>query len=81
MCGLYCMCCCCVSENIADNGGIKQSFVAFEQYQTDKGKDEQIDPTITNEQLFFLAYGQRLEQLDAMDAQQIRRCSVVWTYN
>ena len=52
-----------LGENIADNGGIRASYNAWKLYETDHGVDEQIDSTITNDQLFFLSYAQDWCQL------------------
>ncbi|KAG1662549.1 Neprilysin-1 [Nymphon striatum] len=48
-----------VGENIADNGGVKQSFLAYKKW-VQKNGDEQLLPGLglTNYQLFFLNYAQ-----------------------
>ncbi|XP_065200179.1 neprilysin-1 isoform X2 [Planococcus citri] len=48
-----------VGENIADNGGLKQSFRAYQKY-VERFGDEPLLPglNLTHEQLFFLNYGQ-----------------------
>jgi neprilysin len=48
-------------ENIADNGGIKQAFSAYQAYLQKLGHEEKRLPGFeryTNEQLFFMSYAQ-----------------------
>lgn len=47
-------------ENIADNGGIKQSFGAYTQWIEDHGEEEPLPkiPEVTPRQLFFLNFAQ-----------------------
>lgn len=49
-----------LGENIADNGGIKQSFKGYKKWQQEHGKDEPVLPgvNLTHEQLFFVAFAQ-----------------------
>ncbi|HKI86525.1 MAG TPA: M13 family metallopeptidase, partial [Thermoanaerobaculia bacterium] len=44
-------------ENIADIGGLKESYVAFQNYQKRHGDKREI-PQLTNDQLFFVAFAQ-----------------------
>lgn len=49
-----------LGENIADNGGIKQSFRGYQKWLKDNGGKEKMLPglNLTNEQLFFIAFAQ-----------------------
>jgi endothelin-converting enzyme len=55
-----------LSENIADNGGVKMAFRAYENHlhpnstraRAIRRRRSRMLPEFTNEQLFFLAYGQ-----------------------
>uniref|UniRef100_A0A0N5BSZ2 Peptidase_M13 domain-containing protein n=1 Tax=Strongyloides papillosus TaxID=174720 RepID=A0A0N5BSZ2_STREA len=50
-----------LSENIADNGGVKAAFNAYRKYLNELGRDELKIPgyeKYSNEQLFFIAYSQ-----------------------
>jgi putative endopeptidase len=47
-----------LGENIADNSGIKTSFYAYQDWKAKNGEEARVLPELTNEQLFFLAYGQ-----------------------
>lgn len=50
-----------LGENIADNGGIKQSFKAYRQWIDRMGREENILPglNLTNDQLFFINFAQQ----------------------
>ncbi|GFS01422.1 endothelin-converting enzyme 2 protein [Elysia marginata] len=46
-------------ENVADNGGLKQSYRAYKKLTAQKGEPELLPGLrLTNDQLFFLAYAQ-----------------------
>uniref|UniRef100_H2Z904 Peptidase M13 C-terminal domain-containing protein n=1 Tax=Ciona savignyi TaxID=51511 RepID=H2Z904_CIOSA len=46
-----------LSENIADNGGIRQSFHAYKQWVEDFGEEQKLPGmSYTSEQLFFIGY-------------------------
>lgn len=47
-------------ENIADNGGLKESFKAYRKYIEEKGEEEKTLPhlKLTPNQLFFVGYAQ-----------------------
>lgn len=47
-----------LGENIADNGGLKESWVAFKDWQKRHGNDGGTVPGLTADQLFFVAHGQ-----------------------
>jgi len=49
-----------LGENIADNGGIRESFLAFREWQATGGKDVKLPglQELTDEQLFFLGFSQ-----------------------
>lgn len=47
-----------LGENIADNSGIKTAYYAFKLWQKSHGVEESILPELSNEQLFFLSFGQ-----------------------
>ena len=47
-----------LGENIADLGGIKAAFAAFRRSAGEAAKKPSIVEELTNEQLFFVAYGQ-----------------------
>jgi predicted metalloendopeptidase len=47
-----------LGENIADNGGLKLSYLAWQLHEQKHGVDQQIDPEISNEQLFFYGFAQ-----------------------
>jgi len=47
-----------INENIADNSGIKTAFAALKLYEERHGKDKRILEEFTNEQMFFISYGQ-----------------------
>ncbi|EYC34953.1 hypothetical protein Y032_1234g3777, partial [Ancylostoma ceylanicum] len=48
-----------LGENIADNGAIKQSYMAYKNYLRRHGKEKRIKglEQFNNEQMFFLGYG------------------------
>uniref|UniRef100_A0A915JED0 Peptidase M13 C-terminal domain-containing protein n=1 Tax=Romanomermis culicivorax TaxID=13658 RepID=A0A915JED0_ROMCU len=48
-----------IGENIADNGGVKESFKAYQDYLQSIGGSEPSLPglqNLTNNQLFFVSY-------------------------
>ncbi|MEO8504667.1 MAG: M13 family metallopeptidase [Acidobacteriota bacterium] len=47
-----------LGENIADNGGLKESWLAFKAYQKRHGNDGGTVPGLLPDQLFFVAHGQ-----------------------
>lgn len=49
-----------LGENIADNGGIKQSFRGYQKWLKHNGGEEKLLPgvNLTNNQLFFIAFAQ-----------------------
>lgn len=48
-----------LGENIADNGGLNEAFVAFQTHQRKYGLSPKLSdlPQYTPEQLFFISYG------------------------
>lgn len=47
-----------LGENIADIGGVKQAFAAYKIWESRHGIPEPMVEGLSNEQLFFVAYGQ-----------------------
>ncbi|GMT35517.1 hypothetical protein PFISCL1PPCAC_26814, partial [Pristionchus fissidentatus] len=49
-----------VGENVADLGGLKAAYQAYQMYLQQNGPERPLPnfPEITNDQLFFLGYGQ-----------------------
>eukprot|EP00164_Ancoracysta_twista_P000519 GFYU01000694.1.p1 GENE.GFYU01000694.1~~GFYU01000694.1.p1 ORF type:complete len:734 (-),score=261.49 GFYU01000694.1:776-2977(-) len=47
-----------LGENIADNGGIRLGFGAFQKHVNDHGEEPQLVDFLTNEQLYFVAFAQ-----------------------
>ena len=47
-----------LGENIADLGGVKEAFHAYQAWVADNGAEKQFVPKLTNEQLFFVSVGQ-----------------------
>ena len=49
-----------LSENIADNGGLKMAYLAFQSWMQKAGKDSFVLPGLdfTPDQLFFIGMGQ-----------------------
>ncbi|GFR65455.1 endothelin-converting enzyme 1 [Elysia marginata] len=46
-------------ENVADNGGLKESFSAYRKLVKEKGEDRRLPGlSLTNNQLFFLGFAQ-----------------------
>lgn len=45
-------------ENIADNGGVKEAFQAYQKYVTENGEEPRLPglQQYTNEQIFFVSY-------------------------
>ncbi len=58
-------------ENIADIGGLKEAYVAYQSYQKRHGEEQEI-PQLTNDQLFFVAYAQNWCSLSTPEAQRMR---------
>jgi len=58
-------------ENIADIGGLKEAYLAFQSYQERHGEKREI-PELTNDQLFFVAYAQNWCSLVTPEAQRMR---------
>ena len=48
-----------LAENIADNGGVRESYKAYERYVSRYGKEPKLPgfENFTHEQLLFLSYG------------------------
>ncbi|TKR63434.1 hypothetical protein L596_027267 [Steinernema carpocapsae] len=48
-----------ISENIADNGAVKETFRAYQKYLEENGEEPRIPgfEEYTNEQMFFIAFG------------------------
>eukprot|EP00742_Colponemidia_sp_Colp-10_P002369 GILJ01002525.1.p1 GENE.GILJ01002525.1~~GILJ01002525.1.p1 ORF type:complete len:717 (+),score=121.95 GILJ01002525.1:68-2218(+) len=46
-----------LGENLADLGGVKTSFKAYNQFIADHGAEPQVMNEFTNEQLFFVSFG------------------------
>ena len=50
-----------LGENIADNGGVKQSYIAYQNWVRQNGDEEPLPGlSLTNEQAFFVSYAQVL---------------------
>jgi putative endopeptidase len=47
-----------LGENIADFGGLKQTYLAYQQYVAEHGAEPQLIDGLTNEQLLFVAMAQ-----------------------
>ena len=48
-----------LSENIADNGGLKSAFHAYEEFARIKGEEDRMPGVnFTHRQLFFIAFAQ-----------------------
>lgn len=47
-----------LGENIADNGGIKLAYLAWQNQVKRNGTQPQVDKAVTNEQLFFYSFAQ-----------------------
>jgi len=49
-----------LGENIADNAGLRQAWIAYRNVVGEQeGKSKSLVPSLTNDQLFFLQYGQK----------------------
>jgi len=58
-------------ENIADLGGVKQSYQAYQQWVERHGEPDPLVEGLTDEQLFFVAYGQVWCTLSTPEAQRM----------
>ncbi len=58
-------------ENIADIGGLKEAYVAFQSYRKRHGEEQEI-PQLTDDELFFVAYAQNWCWLAAPEAVRMR---------
>ncbi len=47
-----------LGENIADIGGVKQAYAAYKSWEKRQGDPKPLVEGLTNDQLFFVAYGQ-----------------------
>ena len=49
-----------LGENIADNGGVRQSYMAYQKYKSRKGSEPRLPgfEDYTQEQMFFISYAQ-----------------------
>jgi putative endopeptidase len=45
-------------ENIADIGGVKEAYFAYQTWATERGGDPPVTEAMTNEQVFFVAWAQ-----------------------
>lgn len=59
-------------ENIADNGGLKQSWSAFQLWQERNGGPGPTVPGLSAEQLFFVAHGQVWCSLSSEESDRLR---------
>ena len=51
-----------LGENIADNGGVKQSYIAYQNWVKRNGEEPTLPGLgLSNEQAFFLSYAQVIE--------------------
>ncbi|MEM7354671.1 MAG: M13 family metallopeptidase [Acidobacteriota bacterium] len=61
-----------LGENIADIGGVKQAYAAYKFWESRHGKPESTVEGLTNEQLFFVAYGQVWCSLNTPEQARLR---------
>ena len=48
-----------LGENMADNGGVKQSYIAYQNWIDRNGEEEPLPGlNLSNEQAFFISYAQ-----------------------
>jgi putative endopeptidase len=60
-----------LGENIADFGGIKEAYAAYQQWVTENGAEPQLIEGLSNEQLFFVAMAQSWCSVSAPEYDQL----------
>ena len=61
-----------LGENIADLGGVKEAYQAYKGWEARHGTPEPAVPGLTNDQLFFVAFGQVWCSLTTPEAARMR---------